>query len=80
MFCTQFLSLYINVNVYVYSLISHRVQQTSQFTPLVLELFLIHSHLLLGEFSAFSAANMAFIILHFSFHQVPITAGWTKVA
>ena len=44
------------VNVYVYSLISHRVQQTSQFTPLVLELSLVHSHLLWGEFSAFSAA------------------------
>ena len=46
----------VNVNVYVYSLISHRVQQTSQFTPLVLELSLIRSHLLWGEFSAFSAA------------------------
>ena len=45
-----------NVNVYVYSLISHRVQQTSQFTPLVLELSLVRSHLLWGEFSAFSAA------------------------
>ena len=42
--------------VYVYSLISHRVQQTSQFTPLVLELSLVRSHLLWGEFSAFSAA------------------------
>ena len=47
----------VNVNVYVYSLISHRVQQTSQFTPLVLELSLIRSHLLCGEFSAFCAAN-----------------------
>ena len=46
----------INVNVYAYSLISHRVQQTSQFTPLVLELSLVRSHLLWGEFSAFSAA------------------------
>ena len=46
----------LNVNVYVYSLISHRVQQTSQFTPLVLELSLVQSHLLWGEFSAFSAA------------------------
>ena len=44
------------MNVYVYSLISHRVQQTSQFTPLVLELSLVRSHLLWGEFSAFSAA------------------------
>ena len=46
----------INVNVYVYSLISHRVQQTSQFTPLVLEFSLVRSHLLWEEFSAFSAA------------------------
>ena len=46
----------LNVNVYVYSLISHRVQQTSQFTPLVLELSLVRSHLLWGELSAFSAA------------------------
>ena len=43
--------------MYVYSLISHRVQQTSQFTPLVLELSLVRSHLLWGEFSAFSAAD-----------------------
>ena len=45
-----------NVNVYVYSLISHQVQQILQFTPLVLELSLVRSHLLWGEFSAFSAA------------------------
>ena len=45
-----------NVNVYVYSLISHRVQHTSQFTPLVFELSLVRSHLLWREFSAFSAA------------------------
>ena len=51
---TQYVN--VNVNVYVYSLISHRVQQTSQFTPLVLELSLVWSHLLWGEFSAFSAA------------------------
>ena len=38
--------------MYVYSLISHRVQQTSQFTSLVLELSLVRSHLLWGEFSA----------------------------
>ena len=43
--------------VYAYSLISHQVQQTSQFTPLVLELSLIRSHLPWGEFNAFSAAN-----------------------
>ena len=47
----------INLNLYVCSLISHRVQQTSQFTPLALELSLIWSHLLWGEFSVFSAAN-----------------------
>ena len=40
----------------VYSLISHWVQQTSQFTPLVLELSLVQFHLLWGEFSTFSAA------------------------
>ena len=34
------------------------VQQTSQFTPLVLELSLIRSHLLWEEFSAFSAVNV----------------------
>ena len=38
-------------------LISPRVQQTAQFTPLVSELTRIRSHLLWGEFSAFSAAN-----------------------
>ena len=65
--------------MYFYSLISNRVQQTSQFTPLVLELSLIWSHLLWGEFSAFSAAN-AIHNSHFSFHQVPIAAGWTDVA
>ena len=53
--------------MYVYSLISHRVQQTSQFTPLVLELSLVRSHLLWGEFSAFSAA----IAIHNSPFFVP---------
>ena len=57
----------VNVNVYVYSLISHWVQQTSQFTPLVLELSLVRSHLLWGEFSAFSAA----IVIHNSPLFVP---------
>ena len=47
----------INVNVYVYSLISPCVRRSSQFTPLVLDLSLIRSHLLCGEFSTFSAAN-----------------------
>ena len=46
----------INVNVYVYSLVSHRVQQTSQFTPLVLELSFIRSHLW-EELSTFSAIH-----------------------
>ena len=58
----------VNVNVYVYSLISHRVQQTSQFTPLVLELSLVRSHLLWGEFSTFSAA----IAIHNSPFFVPL--------
>ena len=36
----------VDVNVYVYSLISYRVWQTSQFTPLVLEnSFTVSSHL-----------------------------------
>ena len=43
--------------VYVYSLISPWAQQTSQFTPLSLENSLIRSHLLWGQFSAFSTAN-----------------------
>ena len=38
-------------------MISPWVQQTLQFTSLVLEISLIRSHLLWGEFSAFSAAN-----------------------
>ena len=61
------ITINVNVNVYVYSLISHRVQQTSQFTPLVLELSLVRSHLLWGEFSAFSAA----IAIHNSPFFVP---------
>ena len=59
-------------------LISPWVQQTAQFTPLVSELSLIRSHLLWGEFSAFSAANAISQFSIFSFHQVPITAGWTE--
>ena len=66
-------------NVYVYSLISHRVQHTSQFTPLVLELSLVRSHLL-WENSAHFLQLLPFTILHCSFHQVPITAGWTEAA
>ena len=66
--------------MYVYSLISHRVQQTLQFTPLVLELSLVQSHLLWGEFSTISAA----IAIHnsplFVPPGIPITAGWTEAA
>ena len=40
----------VNINVYFYSLISPWVQQTLQFTPLVMDLFLIWLHLLWGEF------------------------------
>ena len=47
----------VNVNVEVYRLKSLRVQQTLQFTPLVLEL----SHLLWGESIAFSAAFTIFV-------------------
>ena len=62
----------VNVNVYVYSLDIpfSRVQQTAQFTPLVSELTLIRSHLLWGEFSAFSAAN-DISQCHFTFHNSP---------
>ena len=66
--------LNVNVNIYIYSLISHRFQQTSKFTPLVFELLHIWSHL------AHFLQLMPFTILHFSFHQVPITAGWTEAA
>ena len=47
-----------NVNVYVYSLIPPWVQQTSQFTPLVLKLSLIQSHLLWGECSIWALWNV----------------------
>ena len=47
------------------------------YTPGIGTLSLIRSHLLWGEFSAFSAANVIQIFFSdFSFHQVPITAGW----
>ena len=49
----------INVNVYVFSLISHRVQQTSQFTPLV---FLTISYTVS---SPLSTAN--------AFHNAPLS-------
>ena len=41
----------VKVNVYVYSVISHWVKQTSQFTSLVLEFSFIPSHLIWAEFS-----------------------------
>ena len=71
----------INVNVYVYSLIYQpSVQQTSQFTPLVLELSLMQSHLLWVEFSICTFWYSYHYHSAFSFHQVPITAGWTETA
>ena len=72
------LELNVNVNVYVYSLISPWVQQTSQFTPLVLELSLLYSLISSGENSAHFLQLMPFTILQFSFHQVSITAGWAE--
>ena len=61
----------ININVYVYNLISPWVHQTAQFTPLVWELSLIRSHLpcLLSAFNFLQL--MPFITPQFSFHQVP---------
>ena len=41
-------------------------------------LSLIRSHLLWEEFSAFSAANIIQNFSDFSFHQVPIAAGWAE--
>ena len=63
-------------------------QQTVQFTPLVLEHTLLQSHLLWGAyylltysaFAHFAAAIANHYNLAFSFHQVPITAGWTEAA
>ena len=70
----------VNVNVNVYSLISPSVQQTSQFTPLVLKLCHIKSHLLWGELSTVhcAAAIANHWNLAFSFHQILITAGWPE--
>ena len=62
-----------NVNVSVYSLKSHSVQQTSQFTPLVLELFLTESHLLWGEFSICALSCSYSQSLQFSFLVPPAT-------
>ena len=41
----------VNVNVFIYSLISPSVQQALHFTPLVLEFSHIQSHFLWGELS-----------------------------
>ena len=49
-----------------------------EYNLLVLELSFIRSHLLWGEFSTFSAANTIHNFPFFSFHQVPITAGWAE--
>ena len=62
----------------MYSLISYWVQQTSQFTPLVLEFSLILSRLLWGEFSAFSAADAIHNSPFFRSTRYPITVGWTE--
>ena len=62
---------WLNVNVEVYSLKSPWVQQTLQFTPLVLELSLIQSHLLWGEFSTFSAADAIHNISNFRSTKYP---------
>ena len=83
MVCKKYGASNVNVNVYVYSLISHRVQQTSQFTPLVLDA-LLYGLISSGENSAHFLQLMPFTILYFSFHPTisfqPITAGWTEVA
>ena len=65
----------VNVNVEVYSMKSLWVQQTLQFTPLVLELSLIRSHLLWGEFSAFSAADAIHNFSNFRSTRYPSLLG-----
>ena len=59
--------------------LSALVQLMAQFTSLGLEISLILSHLLWGELVHFLQL-MPFTIFHFSFNQVPITAGWTEAA
>ena len=51
------------------------VQQTLQFTPLVLELSLIQSHLLWGEFSACSAADAIHNFSNFHSTRYPSLLG-----
>ena len=68
-----------NVNVHVYS--PDIYVGSADCTPLVLKHTLLHSHLLWGEFSIWAFCCRCSQSLHFSlnlsFHQVPITAGWT---
>ena len=73
----------LNVNVYVYSLISHRVQQTSHNLHPWHRNSLLYSLISSGENSAlahFAAAIANYYNLACSFHQVPITVGWTEAA
>ena len=70
-----YMVLNVNVNVEVYSLKSPWVQQTLQFTPLVLELSLIRSHLLWGEFSAFSATDAIHNFSNFHSTRYPSLLG-----
>ena len=72
--------LAVNVNVEIYSLKSTWVQQTSQFTCLQLVLSYTVSIFSSGENSAhFPQVMSVTFFFQFSFHQVPITAGWTEV-
>ena len=67
-------------NVFVYNLLFPLIQQISQFVSLVLEFFHIVS-CSFGENTSFSH-SAATIVNHynsvFSFHQRPITTGWTE--
>ena len=63
----------VNVNVSVYSLKSPLSSADLQFTPLVLELFLIQSHLLWGEFSICAHCCSYSQSLQFSFLVPPGT-------
>ena len=69
----------VNVNVEVYRLKSPWVQQTLQFTPLVLELSLLRSHHSpLGRIQRIFCSWCHSQFFQFSFHQVLITAGWKE--
>ena len=69
------LNVNVNINVYVYSLISLRVRQILQFTPLVLEISVIWSHLLWGEFSACSPGNATLNFPIFRSNSYPLLLG-----